>query len=77
MIEVEKNYFEYSGTTCYFIKGTNIRHREDGTALEYEDGHKVWYYNRELHREDGPAVTQMEFYSGIGMENFTGRMVQR
>jgi len=56
MIEVEKNYFEFSGTTCYFVKGTNIRHREDGPALEYEDGYKAWYSNGKLHREDGPAV---------------------
>ena len=30
-------------------------HREDGPAIEYEDGSKVWRFNGELHREDGPA----------------------
>ena len=31
-------------------------HREDGPAVEYTDGTKVWYLNDQLHREDGPAV---------------------
>ena len=30
-------------------------HREDGPAIEYANGDKVWYVNGELHREDGPA----------------------
>ena len=33
-----------------------IRHREDGPAIEYSDGHKEWYINGERHRTDGPAV---------------------
>ena len=31
-------------------------HREDGPAIEFPNGHKVWYINGECHREDGPAV---------------------
>ena len=31
-------------------------HREDGPAVEWPDGHKVWYQNDKLHREDGPAI---------------------
>ena len=30
-------------------------HREDGPAVEYADGDKIWYINDQLHREDGPA----------------------
>ena len=33
-----------------------ILHREDGPAVEYVDGDKVWYLNGKLHREDGPAI---------------------
>jgi hypothetical protein len=38
-----------------------IRHREDGPAIEWVDGHKEWYLNGNLHREDGPAI---EYKSG-------------
>ena len=31
-------------------------HREDGPAVEYTNGDKMWYFNDRLHREDGPAV---------------------
>ncbi len=37
------------------------RHREDGPAVEWSDGHKEWYQNGKLHREDGPAI---EFSDG-------------
>ena len=30
-------------------------HREDGPAVEWSSGDKVWYLNGQLHREDGPA----------------------
>ena len=30
-------------------------HRENGPALEYANGDKVWLINDERHREDGPA----------------------
>ena len=31
-------------------------HREDGPALESNDGIRAWYKNGYYHREDGPAV---------------------
>jgi hypothetical protein len=36
-------------------------HREDGPAIEWNSGTKVWYLNGLLHREDGPA---REFSNG-------------
>lgn len=33
-------------------------HREDGPALEFNNGRKEWYINNLCHREDGPAITQ-------------------
>ena len=30
-------------------------HREDGPAIEFNDGRKYWYLNNKLHRIDGPA----------------------
>jgi hypothetical protein len=38
-----------------------LLHREDGPAIEYADGTKVWYLNGEFHREDGPTI---EYVSG-------------
>jgi len=38
-------------------KNTNGKlHREDGPAIEYANGDKVWYINGIKHRLDGPAV---------------------
>lgn len=34
-----------------------ILHREDGPAIEYEDGTNEWYINNQRHRIDGPAIT--------------------
>jgi len=31
-------------------------HREDGPAIEYDNGTKHWFRNGLCHREDGPAV---------------------
>ena len=31
-------------------------HREDGPALEHNNGSKEWYLNGKCHREDGPAI---------------------
>ena len=37
-------------------------HREDGPAIEHDNGIKFWYKNGLHHREDGPAVQYA--YSG-------------
>lgn len=31
-------------------------HREDGPAVEWDDGRKEWFQNDERHRIDGPAI---------------------
>ena len=31
-------------------------HREDGPAIEWENGYKAWYLNGLRHREDGPSI---------------------
>ena len=46
---------------CNFINGckewwvNGKRHREDGPAIESNDGSKFWYVNDKRHRLDGPA----------------------
>jgi hypothetical protein len=54
MVEVIRK-FEY-GSILYYIKVTEIRHREDGPAIELLDGTKGWYSNGIKHRVDGPAI---------------------
>jgi len=38
------------------------KHRENGLpAIEYADGHKVWYFNDICHRENGlPAIESID-----------------
>ncbi len=49
---VEKDKF---GAMRHYNK-EGLLHREDGPAVEYADGGKIWYVNGKLHRTDGPAV---------------------
>ena len=51
-IEIDKDGDKF----YYKDKQMKIRHREDGPAIEWNDGNKSWYINGNLHREDGPAV---------------------
>jgi hypothetical protein len=45
----------FNGSSLEFYKN-KLLHREDGPAIEYTTGCKVWYQNGVRHREDGPAV---------------------
>ena len=38
------------------------RHREDGPAIECNDGYKEWYLNGKRHRVDGPAIEHNDGY---------------
>lgn len=55
MKKVSKNYISY-------FNEQGERHREDGPAVEYNDGGKEWWVNGKLHREDGPAVEHKSGY---------------
>ena len=45
------------GTKCHYSdRNMEIRHREDGPAIEDAGGYKAWWINGKLHREDGPAI---------------------
>ena len=54
-------YVNNHGTKCYFKKGTNILHREDGPAIQNIDGYKAWFINGKHHREGSPAVETTEY----------------
>jgi hypothetical protein len=44
----------YKDRTEWFLNGK--LHRDNGPAIEWNNGSKEWWLNNELHREDGPAV---------------------
>jgi hypothetical protein len=43
------------GTTFWFNSQGQL-HRENGPAIEYADGSRVWCQNGKVHRVDGPAI---------------------
>jgi len=46
-----------AGTKLYYKdKEKTIIHREDGPAVEYYNGSKIWHLNNVQHRMDGPAA---------------------
>jgi hypothetical protein len=54
-IKIENlNWVEYRNEKGYL-------HREDGPAIEWNNGTKEWWINGNTHREDGPAI---EYYNG-------------
>ena len=50
--DTKSKYGTKSKTWC--INGK--LHREDGPAIEWDNGSMYWYINGECHREDGPAL---------------------
>jgi hypothetical protein len=48
-------------------------HREDGPAIEYSNGTKIWCWHGKYHRQDGPAIeradgTKFWYYHGQRMD---------
>ena len=56
------NVSEYGTKLYYSDREMKILHREDGPAIEWAKGDKLWYVNGKLHREDGPAVERANGY---------------
>ena len=57
-IDEHGNKFYYSDKSI----AVRLRHREDGPAIEWADGSKVWFINGNYHREDGPAIEDADGY---------------
>jgi hypothetical protein len=51
--DIEYDVSTHDGIKTYYLN--NLRHRENGPAVEYSDGTKVWCKFGYWHREDGPA----------------------
>jgi hypothetical protein len=64
-----------SGSKFYYKdREMKIFHREDGPALSYRHGDKLWYLNGQPHREDGPAV---EYCSGEKAWYLNGKLLSK
>lgn len=50
------------GSTYIAHYRNGVFHREDGPAIEHDNGERQWYLDGKRHREDGPAV---EYVSGV------------
>ena len=46
----------------FYYNSANQLHRENGPAIEYDDGTKCWYQSNQRHRTDGPAVVGSNGY---------------
>ena len=53
---------EKDDTTEWFLN--DEWQREDGPAVEHDDGKKEWWMFGKLHRVDGPAIEDFDGYKG-------------
>ena len=71
---------DQEGTVRYH-NSNNLLNREDGPAIEYSNGDRVWFLGGKLHREDGPAVELVsgsrEWYLGGKLHREDGPAVER
>ena len=63
----------YSNGNKYWENAQGEFHREDGPAIEYDDGSKSWYQDGKLHREDGPAI---EWTNGVTCWYINGKRIE-
>ena len=59
------------GTKRWYKEGQ--LHREDGPAVECDNGNKYWYKEGKCHRIDGPAV---EFVDGYKLYYYLGKQIE-
>ena len=65
---------EYPNGVREWRKPDGTLHREDGPAIEWDNGYKQWCFNGMLHRKGGPAV---EYPDGGSKEWFFKGKVHR
>ena len=51
---------QYGDKRWFNSKG--LLHRENGHAIEWANGSKMWYIHGQLHREDGAAIELSDGY---------------
>ena len=58
--------------TRWYYNSANQFHRENGPAVEFNDGAKYWYQNGLRHRTDGPAI---EYRNGVKAWFINGKIL--
>lgn len=53
---MDHDIYTYKSKECLTYYKNGKEHREDGPAIEYDNGDYEWYCNGMLHRENGPAI---------------------
>lgn len=51
-----KKIYNHTHTRVEYYNDKNQLHREDGPAIEYDNGDFMYFINGNLHRTDGPAM---------------------
>ena len=64
IIDENRNQFWYQN---------DKRHRDNGPAIEWNNGNKYWYQNGKRHRIDGPAI---EYFDGYKIWYFKGKEIE-
>lgn len=68
-----------SSYTAHYRDG--VFHREDGPAIEYDNGDRHWYLNGKRHREDGPALESItdvkEWFANDKRHRIDGPAIER
>ena len=66
--------------TRYYYNNTGELHRDDGPAIEWINGDKLWCQNGQLHRIDGPAVERSngakEWYQNDQLHRIDGPAIE-
>lgn len=51
-----KKVYNATHTRVEYYNDKGQLHREDGPAIEYDNGDFMYFINGQLHRKDGPAI---------------------
>ena len=62
------------GDRVEYRNANGLLHREDGPAIEWDNGDKSWYFNGLLYREDGPVI---ECADGTTFQFINGQLLRK
>ena len=58
----DKRYYK-DGSILDHHNPDKVLHREDGPAVESEDGRKCWFLDGKRHNENGPSITGLNGFT--------------
>ena len=66
---MKQGIIKNTDNTVYY--DNNLIHREDGPAIEWNNGSSHWYLHDMLHRIDGPAIELAAPYLGYTVKKWS------